>query len=155
MAVTFSFKAFFDGIGKTHVHMIASVLEERGERGAVHRVRFFGKLGAPAMGMAGAGLAGAASSWLGSAGDGRAGRPQPLSHRRTSLSISKGLSRDLLGRILRLSVPSAIATIAVMSGFMLFAMIVSKLDSVSALARWSSPIVPVVAQRRSTAPPPP
>ena len=26
MAATFSFKAFFDGIGKTHVHMVASVV---------------------------------------------------------------------------------------------------------------------------------
>ena len=42
----------------------------------------------------------------------------------------KGLSRELVGRILKLSIPSAVATVAVMSGFMLFAMIVSKLDTI-------------------------
>ena len=54
-----------------------------------------------------------------------------LSHYRerfAPFSLS-GLSRELMGRLLKLSVPSAVATIAVMSGFMLFAMIVSRLDS--------------------------
>jgi Na+-driven multidrug efflux pump len=127
MAVTFSFKAFFDGIGKTHVHMVASVLMN--VINVVLCIIFiFGKLGAPQMGMAGAGLAGAISSWVGLlvmvvwAG---------LRHyRERFLPFNvKGYSRELLGRILRLSVPSAVATIAVMSGFMLFAMIVSRLDS--------------------------
>jgi MATE family multidrug resistance protein len=128
MAVTFSFKAFFDGIGKTHVHMVASVVMNV-INVALCIIFIFGKLGAPRMGMAGAGLAGAASSWIGllvmvvwAA----------LSHYRTRFKPFdvRGYSRELLGRILRLSVPSAIATIAVMSGFMLFAMIVSRLDSV-------------------------
>jgi multidrug resistance protein, MATE family len=128
MAVTFSFKAFFDGIGKTHVHMVASVIMNV-INVALCIVFIFGKLGAPHMGMAGAGLAGAASSWVGLlvmvvwAG---------LSHYRKRFKPFdvRGYSRELLGRILKLSVPSAIATIAVMSGFMLFAMIVSRLDSV-------------------------
>ena len=128
MAVTFSFKAFFDGIGKTHVHMVASVVMNV-INVALCIIFIFGKLGAPRMGMAGAGLAGAASSWIGllvmvvwAA----------LSHYRARFKPFdvRGYSRELLGRILRLSVPSAIATIAVMSGFMLFAMIVSRLDSV-------------------------
>jgi Na+-driven multidrug efflux pump len=78
--------------------------------------------------MAGAGVAGAASSWVGlvvmvcwAAGSHYRKTHQPFS--------TKGLSRELVGRILRLSVPSAVATVAVMSGFMLFAMIVSKLDT--------------------------
>jgi len=127
MAMTFSFKAFFDGIGKTHVHMIASVLMNV-INVVLCVILIFGKLGAPAMGMAGAGLAGAVSSWVGllvmmgwaALGEYRA-RFQPFS--------LAGLSRELLGRILKLSIPSAVATIAVMSGFMLFAMIVSRLDS--------------------------
>lgn len=128
MAVTFSFKAFFDGIGKTHVHMVASVVMNV-INVALCIVFIFGKFGAPKMGMAGAGLAGAASSWVGLlvmvawAG---------LSHYRARFRPFdlRGYSRELLARILRLSVPSAVATIAVMSGFMLFAMIVSRLDSV-------------------------
>jgi Na+-driven multidrug efflux pump len=127
MAVTFSFKAFFDGIGKTHVHMIASVLMN-----VINVVLcitlIFGKLGAPRMGMAGAGLAGAVSSWVGLlVMVGWAG----LSHYRQRFQpfSPKGFSRELLGRILKLSIPSAVATVAVMSGFMLFAMIVSRLDA--------------------------
>lgn len=127
MAVTFSFKAFFDGIGKTHVHMIASVLMNV-INVALCIIFIFGKLGAPHMGMAGAGLAGAVSSWVGlvvmvvwAALSHYRERFQPFSF--------KGLSKELLGRILKLSVPSAVATVAVMSGFMLFAMIVSRLDA--------------------------
>jgi multidrug resistance protein, MATE family len=127
MAVTFSFKAFFDGIGKTHVHMIASVLMNV-VNVALCIIFIFGKLGAPAMGMAGAGLAGAVSSWIGLL---VMVSWAALGHYRKIFKPFSlhGLSRDLLGRILRLSVPSAIATVAVMSGFMLFAMIVSKLDT--------------------------
>jgi len=129
MAITFSFKAFFDGIGKTHVHMVASVIMN-----VINVVLcvalVFGHWGAPRMGMTGAGLAGAASSWVG------------LvvmvvwamrSHYRVQFRpfdiprVVRGLMLD----ILRLSVPSAVATVAVMSGFALFSGIVSHLDSVS------------------------
>jgi Na+-driven multidrug efflux pump len=129
MAMTFSFKAFFDGIGKTHVHMIASVIMNV-LNVALCIIFIFGKLGAPAMGMAGAGLAGAVSSWIGLfVMIGWAGLEY---YRKRFKPFSlKGISRELLGRILKLSVPSAIATIAVMSGFMLFAMIVSRLDAMT------------------------
>jgi multidrug resistance protein, MATE family len=127
MAVTFSFKAFFDGIGKTHVHMVASVIMNV-INVALCIIFIFGKLGAPRMGMAGAGLAGAVSSWVGLL---VMVAWAALSHYRARFKPFdvRGYSRELLGRILRLSVPSAVATIAVMSGFMLFAMIVSRLDS--------------------------
>ena len=127
MAVTFSFKAFFDGIGKTHVHMIASVLMNV-VNVVLCIIFIFGKLGAPAMGMAGAGLAGAVSSWIGLLVMVGWATFSHYRHHYKPFNLA-GLSRDLLGRILKLSVPSAIATIAVMSGFMLFAMIVSKLDA--------------------------
>lgn len=127
MAVTFSFKAFFDGIGKTHVHMIASVAMNV-VNVALCIIFIFGKLGAPRMGMAGAGLAGAVSSWVGLFI--MAGWAAHREYRKRFEPFNfKGLSRDLLGKILKLSVPSAVATIAVMSGFMLFAMIVSRLDA--------------------------
>src|SRR6478736_248079 len=129
MSVTFSFKAFFDGIGKTHVHMVASVVMN------VINVLLcialiFGYLGAPRMGMAGAGLAGAASSWVGLL---IMVAWASLSHYRVNFrpfDVSR-LVRGLITDILRLSVPSAIATVAVMSGFALFSGIVSHLDSIS------------------------
>lgn len=129
MAMTFSFKAFFDGIGKTHVHMVASVVMN------IMNVLFciafiFGNWGAPRMGIAGAGLAGFLSTWIGLAimiawalrGHYRQ-QYQPFQMSR----VSKALTWD----ILRLSIPSAVATVAVMTGFALFSTIVSQLDSLS------------------------
>jgi multidrug resistance protein, MATE family len=129
MAVSFSFKAFFDGIGKTHVHMVSSIVMN--VINVVLCLAFiFGRWGAPRMGIAGAGLAAFISTWVGlGIMVGWALLPkyravhQPFAIRR--------LSRQLVGNLLRLSVPSAIATIAVMSGFALFAMIVSRLDAMS------------------------
>jgi multidrug resistance protein, MATE family len=129
MAITFSFKAFFDGIGKTHVHMVASVIMN-----VINVVLcialVFGYWGAPRMGMTGAGLAGAASSWVGL---GVMVAWAMLSHYRVNFrpfDITR-VVRGLISDILRLSVPSAVATVAVMSGFALFSGIVSHLDSVS------------------------
>jgi len=90
----------------------------------------FGYWGAPSMGMTGAGVAGAASSWVGLAiMVGWAALPYYLKNFRP-FDITR-VVRGLMGDILRLSVPSAIATVAVMSGFALFSGIVSHLDSVS------------------------
>ena len=136
MAVTFSFKAFFDGIGKTHVHMVASVVMN--VINVFLCIAFiFGRWGAPRMGMAGAGLAGAASSWVGL---GVVVAWAAMAHYRVHFRpfdvkrVVRGLTRD----ILRLSVPSAVATVAVMSGFALFSGIVSHLDSVSHAAAVAS-----------------
>lgn len=129
MAVSFSFKAFFDGIGKTHVHMVSSIVMNV-INVALCLVFIFGRFGAPRMGIAGAGFAAFISTWVGLAiMVGWALLPkyralhQPFAMKR--------LSKSLVGQLLRLSVPSAIATIAVMSGFALFAMIVSRLDAMS------------------------
>jgi multidrug resistance protein, MATE family len=138
MVTTFSLKAFFDGIGKTHVHMVASVLMNV-VNVVLCLLLIFGHYGAPRMGMAGAGVAGAVSSWIGLLvmvvwillpRYRAAHRPFDLS----------GLSRKLVGDVLRLSVPSAVATFAVMSGFALFSMIVSQLDHRTTVA--ASPLSP-------------
>jgi Na+-driven multidrug efflux pump len=90
----------------------------------------FGRWGAPRMGIAGAGLAAFVSTWIGLgimiawAAFGRYRRP----HEPFNLT---SLSTPLTKQILRLSIPSAIATIAVMSGFALFSLIVSYLDSLN------------------------
>jgi multidrug resistance protein, MATE family len=129
MAMTFSFKAFFDGIGKTYVHMVSAIVMN-----AVNIVLclafIFGRWGAPRMGIAGAGLAAFVSTWIGLA---IMIVWASLRKYRTQFAPFgvKSLSKTLTGAILRLSIPSAVATIAVMSGFALFALIVSYLDSIS------------------------
>jgi len=129
MSVTFSFKAFFDGIGKTHVHMVASVVMNV-INVLLCIMLIFGYFGAPRMGMAGAGMAGAASSWVGLL---IMVAWATLPHYRSNFrpfDVTR-VVRGLVTDILRLSVPSAIATVAVMSGFALFSGIVSHLDSIS------------------------
>ncbi len=129
MAMTFSYKAFFDGIGRTYIHMVSAVVMN-----AINIVLclmfIFGRWGAPRMGIAGAGLAAFVSTWIGLgimigwAALGRYRRP----HEPFNLTL---ISAALTKQILRLSIPSAIATIAVMSGFALFSLIVSYLDSLN------------------------
>jgi Na+-driven multidrug efflux pump len=129
MVITFSFKAFFDGVGKTHVHMVSAILMN--VLNVILCMAFiFGRWGAPRMGMAGAGLAGFVSTWVGlSIMVGWALRAKYRSHYRP-FSLSK-LEPALLKDVLRISVPSGVATLAVMSGFALFSMIVSKLDAMT------------------------
>ncbi len=139
MVVTFSFKAFFDGVGKTHVHLISAIVMN-----LINVVLcyffIFGNAGAPKMGISGAGLAALLSTWVGLfIMVGWALRPKykRLYH---PFSFAK-FDRQLVMDILRLSVPSAIATIAVMSGFFLFSVIVSHLDSIEAARTASGAMV--------------
>jgi Na+-driven multidrug efflux pump len=128
MVATFSFKSFFDGIGKTHVHMVSAVVMN-----AMNVVLclglIFGRGGLPRMGMTGAGLAGFISTWVGllimlawTFVPNVFARFHPFRIRHWSPRISWD--------ILRLSIPSGIATVVVMTGFLLFAMIVSRLDTI-------------------------
>jgi MATE family multidrug resistance protein len=129
MAISFSFKAFFDGVGKTHVHMWSAIVMN-----AMNIILcwllIFGNLGAPRLGIEGAGIAGFVSTWIGLAIMVLwAAKP---AYRLTfePFTLSR-LSKKTTWDILRLSIPTAIATIAVMTGFALFSKIVSFLDTMS------------------------
>jgi MATE family multidrug resistance protein len=138
MVTSFSLKAFFDGIGKTYVHMVASIVMNL-LNVVLCMVLIFGRYGAPRMGMAGAGVAGCISSWVGLVIM-VAWIFFPRYQRLHRPFTRHGLSRSLVRDILRLSVPSAVATVAVMTGFALFSMIVSQLDHASRVA--VSPLSP-------------
>jgi len=130
MALTMAIKAFFDGIGKTHVHLVAALVMN------VFNVLFcwmfiFGNLGAPRMGAPGAGLSAFIATWIGLA----------------IMILYAGLVRDeyqpmrwvnvsrkLLWTILKLSVPAAAATVAMMIGFGLFARTAGSLDETASAA---------------------
>ena len=129
MAITFSYKAFFDGIGRTYVHMISAIIMNA-LNVVLCLIFIFGRFGAPRMGIAGAGFSAFVSTWVGLAiMMVWAALPTYRRHHRP-FYLGK-LDRGVTWAILRLSIPSAIATIAVMSGFMLFSVIVSTLDSMS------------------------
>lgn len=127
MVVTFSFKSFFDGIGKTQVHMWSAIAMNI-VNVALCWAFIFGNWGAPRMGMAGAAFAAFASTWIGLfivvgwavlPAYRKIFRPFDLS----------GFDPKVIVALLKLSIPSGVATIAVMSGFALFSMIVSHLDA--------------------------
>lgn len=128
MAATFALKAFFDGIGKTHVHLVSAVVMN-----AINIVLcllfIFGNsaLGIPKMGIAGAGVAGFVSTWVGLLiMVGYAMLPEY--RKRFAPFRLKKLEKGLTWSILKISIPSSIATIAVMTGFALFAAIAGQLD---------------------------
>ncbi len=130
MVTTFAFKAFFDGIGKTHIHLVSAVVMNAMNIVLCFLLIFGNEaLGISKMGIAGAGIAGFVSTYLGLAiMIGYALKAEFRKHYRPFV-LSK-LDKGLTWSILKLSIPSAIATVAVMTGFALFAMIAGKLDEV-------------------------
>lgn len=128
MASTMALKAFFDGIGKTWVHLVSALVMN------VFNVIFcwafiFGNFGMPRMGAPGAGFAAFVSTWIGlgimmffAARERSKFQPVRLSN------LSKALTWD----ILKLSIPAAVATIVMMVGFGLFTKVAGKLDEEAA-----------------------
>ncbi|HEX4339430.1 MAG TPA: MATE family efflux transporter [Polyangiaceae bacterium] len=127
MAITFSFKSFFDGIGRTVVHMVSAIVMNI-LNVVLCYMFIFGNLGAPRMGMGGAGFAGFVSTWFGLFVMVAWAGTRPYREKYAPFAMRK-LDRGMISSILRLSVPSGVATIAVMTGFALFSMIVSRLDT--------------------------
>jgi MATE family multidrug resistance protein len=128
MTTTFAFKAFFDGIGKPHVHLVSAIVMNAINI-ALCLIFIFGNetLGAPKMGIAGAGFAGFISTYVGLAilvGYAL----HPAYRRRFHPFSAKKLSKTLTFDIVKLSYPSAIATVAVTTGLALFVGISQRLD---------------------------
>jgi putative MATE family efflux protein len=130
MAMTAAYKSFFDGIGKTHLHLWAAVMMNI-FNALLCWLLIFGNLGAPRLGIEGAGIAAAVASWVGLIVMGLFS----LQHRyraRFRFYHPSNFSRSIVWDLLRLSVPGGLATVAVMTGFLLFTKIVGRLDAASA-----------------------
>ena len=130
MATTFAFKAFFDGIGKTHVHLVSAVVMNV-LNVVLCALLIFGnkRLGIDKMGIAGAGMAGFISTYVGLfIMIGYALHP---GYRRAFHPFTPGkLEGGLIWPILKLSIPSAVATIVGMAGFYLLSKIANSLDAI-------------------------
>jgi putative MATE family efflux protein len=150
MAATFAFKAFFDGIGKTSVHFVSSLVMNAFNIGLCLLLIFGNEtLGIPKMGIAGAGLAGVISTYVGLAiMMGYALRPE-YRKRFRPFSLKK-LDPSLLWNILKLSLPGAGATIVIMAGFAMFSMIGSGLDHEGAEPVNSASMTVIVAVLKLT-----
>jgi putative MATE family efflux protein len=130
MAMTAGYKSFFDGIGKTHLHLWAAVVMNI-FNAVLCWLLIFGNMGAPRMGIAGAGIAAAVSSWVGLIVMAIFSL-QGQYRERFDFYRVKNLSRGTVWDLLKLSVPGGLATVAVMTGFLLFTKIVGRLDAQSA-----------------------
>ncbi|MDP9151403.1 MAG: MATE family efflux transporter [Myxococcota bacterium] len=130
MATSMAIKAFFDGIGKTHVHLVSALVMN-----ALNIVLcwmfIFGHLGAPGMGATGAGLSAFLATWIGLAIMVVYAMLVRQDYRPMRLA---NLSPALTASILKLSIPAAAATVIMMVGFGLFARTVGKLDVSTAAA---------------------
>jgi putative MATE family efflux protein len=124
MSATMSIKAFFDGIGKTHVHLVAALVMNVFNV-AMCWIFIFGHLGAPAMGAPGAGLAAFIATWIGLA---IMVMYAWLVRREYQPMRLANLSGKIIWSLLKLSVPAACATVVMMGGFGLFARIAGQLD---------------------------
>lgn len=129
MVMTAAYKAFYDGTGRTYVHFIASVVMNV-VNVALCWLLIFGNLGAPHMGVEGAGVAAAVSSWVGLGvmalwSFGARERSRYRVYRR------RVLNAPAMWQLAKLSVPSGVATTIVMTGFILFIGIVGMFDKAS------------------------
>lgn len=127
MVTTISFKSWFDGIGHTRVHMGASIVMNIVNL-FLGIALVFGKWGMPTLGVTGAGMAAAGSSYIGLLlmilWSLRGEYTRLFQHYRL-----KNLSGNLVWELAKLSIPSGIATGFVMSGFGMFFKIVGILDA--------------------------
>ncbi|MEZ4448599.1 MAG: MATE family efflux transporter [Nannocystaceae bacterium] len=130
MVLTFSYKAFFDGIGKTYVHLWAA-LTMNILNVIINYFLIYGyePLGIPSMGLHGAGLASALTTYIGlvimflySL------RPDLVRKYRFYRLVHR--SRAIMSTIVRLMVPSGSATVILMAGFLLFMRFVGEIDAV-------------------------
>ena len=126
MVTTISYKSWFDGLGRTRVHMGAAIVMNV-INFFLNILLIFGKLGFPALGVTGSGIASMISSYIGlflmmawSL------RPRYLHDYRVYHASNFSLRQQW--EILKLSIPSGLATMFVMSGFLLFSAIVGLLD---------------------------
>jgi len=127
MVATMSYKSFFDAIGKTHVHLVAALVMNVINVG-LNYAMIFGLGPIPAMGVPGAGLASLISTYVGLAimilwsvrGDIRA---------RYVIYRLSNTSRRVMWEVVRLSVPSGLATVFVMGGFLAFFKLIGALDA--------------------------
>jgi multidrug resistance protein, MATE family len=134
MVVTFAFKAFYDGIGRTYVHLLAALVMNVVNIG-LNYLLIFGNdaLGIPAMKVAGAGLASMLSTYLGLAimiGVSLL----PRYNRRFSFFARGNFDWGVTRNIIKLMLPAGSASLILMTGFLLFFKFVGQIDAAEGTA---------------------
>ncbi len=129
MVVTFAYKAFYDGIGRTYVHLWAA-LAMNVFNIALNYLLIFGSepLGIPALELRGAGIASVTSTYLGLAII-AAVSLRRTDRRRFRTYRPANFDPRAAVQIVRLMLPSGSATVILMGGFLLFMRFVGMLDA--------------------------
>lgn len=117
MVTTVSFKAFFDGLGKTYVHFWASILMNITNL-ILNYAFIYGKLGAPNWGVHGAATASVIATVIGLA------VMIFFALKKENRDTYKyfhflSIKKDVIWSIVKLSIPSGIATFLLMAGFLI------------------------------------
>lgn len=129
MVLTFGYKAFFDGIGRTYIHLWAAVAMNLFNI-VLNALFIYGNdtLGIPKMALAGAGYASVISTYLGLA---IIALVATRDHYRRKYAFWRLEHFDfgIMGRIVKLMIPSGAATVVLMAGFALFMRFVGVIDT--------------------------
>ncbi|MBC8068260.1 MAG: MATE family efflux transporter [Deltaproteobacteria bacterium] len=129
MVMTFSFKAFFDGLGRTWVHLYAALWMNVLNIGMNYLLIFGSEpLGIPRMELAGAAIASSASTYLGFVIMAGVSFRKEL---RAKFDIYhwRHIDPKIMARITKLMIPSGLATVILMAGFALFMKFVGDIDA--------------------------
>ncbi len=129
MVMTFSYKAFFDGLGRTWVHLYAALWMNFLNIGMNYLLIFgFEPLGIPRLELAGAAIASAASTYVGFLIMVIVSLRKEI---RAKFQIYhwRHLDTSIMARITKLMIPSGAATVILMAGFGLFMKFVGDIDA--------------------------
>lgn len=129
MVVTFAYKAFFDGVGRTYVHLWAAVSMSVFNI-ALNYLFIYGNdtLGIPKMALAGAGYASVLSTYLGLLVIALVAARKRYRKRYKFFRL-RNFEPRVMGSIVKLMVPSGAATVVLMAGFALFMRFVGVIDT--------------------------
>lgn len=144
MVCTFSYKSFFDGIGKTHVFMFAAVIMNA-LNVVLNVILIFGweAAGIPQMGVQGAAYASVFSAYVGLSALALWSCSPNYLRRYRFYSPSK-INGGVIREIVRLSLPNSAATVVVMIGFSAFYWVVGQVNG--RLAEPGNPVFATASQ---------
>lgn len=154
MVLTAAIKSFFDGTNRTYVHMYVAIVMNITNI-ILNYVFIFGAGPIPAMHVAGAGLASLVATYIGLFMM-IAWSLAPTIRKKYRQYRLNDLNFKTMWAIIRISVPSGVANIFVMSGFLLFFKIVALLDEqhgvdiVLSVSAYAGSVLPTWLETQST-----
>jgi len=123
-----SFRGFFNGLGKTKVHMTVAIIMN-GTNILLNYILIFGKFGFPRLEVKGAAMASAMSTIIGATTYIFIGHFERF-HREYKYFRPSNIDGNVIKGIIRLSYPPALQHFLVMTGFLAFLLILGKIGTV-------------------------